>query len=194
MRLFDVLTPPAVLLDIQRATEQSGLGMASEPLTGSLLRTLAASKPTGRFLEIGTGTGVGTSWLLDGMDAASTLITIDKDAASSAIAQQHLGYDARVQFVVEDAEAWLNRQPSAQFDLIFADSFPGKFFAFDAAINTLKIGGLYVIDDLLPQANWPADHQANVDKLIAMLDSLPSLRLTKMAWASGIIIATKVTQ
>ena len=194
MRLFDVLTPPAVLLDIQRATEQAGFGMASEPLTGSLLRTLAASKPAGRFLEIGTGTGVGTSWLLDGMDSTSSLITIDNDAASSAVAQQHLGHDARVQFVIEDAEAWLKRQPSAQFDLIFADSFPGKFFAFDEAINTLNIGGLYVIDDLLPQANWPADHQANVDRLIAMLDSLPSLRITKMAWASGIIIATKVTQ
>lgn len=193
MRLFDVLTLPAALLDIQRATEQAGFGMASEPLTGSLLRMLAASKPAGRFLEIGTGTGVGTSWLLDGMDAASTLVTIDNNAASSAVAKRHLGHDARVQFLVEDAEAWLKRQPSTQFDLIFADSFPGKYFAFEEAINTLKVGGLYVIDDLLPQPNWPTGHQADVDKLIAMLDALSSIRITKMAWASGIIIATKIT-
>jgi predicted O-methyltransferase YrrM len=38
-------------------------GMASDPLTGALLATLAASKPGGRFLELGTGTGGATAWL-----------------------------------------------------------------------------------------------------------------------------------
>jgi len=35
--------------------------MASEPLVGALLRTLAASKSGGRLLELGTGTGIATS-------------------------------------------------------------------------------------------------------------------------------------
>jgi predicted O-methyltransferase YrrM len=108
------------------------------------------------------------------------------------VAQRYLGHDPRVQFVVEDGEAWLKRQPSAQFDLIFADSFPGKYYALDEALNTLKIGGLYVIDDLLPQPNWPDGHQTNVDRLITTLGSNTALQVTKLAWASGIIIATKV--
>ncbi|GAP99979.1 O-methyltransferase [Leptolyngbya sp. NIES-2104] len=53
--------------------------MTSEPLTGVLLRTLAASKPAGRFLELGTGTGVSTAWLLDGMDQDSEMITVERD-------------------------------------------------------------------------------------------------------------------
>jgi predicted O-methyltransferase YrrM len=53
--------------------------MASEPLVGALLRTLVASKPAGRFLELGTGTGVATTWMLDGMDPASALTTVDTD-------------------------------------------------------------------------------------------------------------------
>ena len=61
---------PAVVDAIRRDTRQLGFTMASEPQTGSLLRTLAASKPSGRFLELGTGTGVGTAWLLAGMDAS----------------------------------------------------------------------------------------------------------------------------
>jgi len=40
-------------------SEELGFTMGSEPRTGALLRTLAASKPGGRFLELGTGTGVG---------------------------------------------------------------------------------------------------------------------------------------
>lgn len=194
MRLFDVMSPPEVLTEIQRATAESGFGMASEPLTGTLLRTLAASKPAGRFLEIGTGTGIGTAWLLDGMDAASTLVTIDNAAAPSAIAQRFLGHDSRVRFLVQDAEAWIKQQGGDQFDLIFADSFPGKFYALDEALHMLKVGGLYVIDDLLPQSNWPEGHQTNVDRLITTLSNRDSLRLTKLAWASGIILATKITQ
>ena len=47
--------------------------MPSDPLTCTLLRTLAASKPGGQFLELGSGTGLSTAWLLDGMDARATL-------------------------------------------------------------------------------------------------------------------------
>jgi predicted O-methyltransferase YrrM len=57
--------------------------MASEPLVGALLRSLAASKPGGRFLELGTGTGVATAWLLDGMDDRATLVSVDNDARYS---------------------------------------------------------------------------------------------------------------
>ena len=56
--------------------------MASEPKTGALLAALAASKPGGRLLELGTGTGLGTAWLLSGMDADSHLDTVDTDPSS----------------------------------------------------------------------------------------------------------------
>jgi len=53
--------PPAYL-DILEATKRSGFNMASDILTCSLLRTLAASKPAGTFLELGTGTGLSAAW------------------------------------------------------------------------------------------------------------------------------------
>lgn len=53
--------------------------MASDLLTGSLLRTLAASKPAGKFVELGTGTGLSTSWILGGIDNDSSLISIDNE-------------------------------------------------------------------------------------------------------------------
>jgi predicted O-methyltransferase YrrM len=39
----------------------------------ALERAVAATKPGGKLLEIGTGTGVGTLWILDGMDQQAHL-------------------------------------------------------------------------------------------------------------------------
>ena len=63
-------SPPPFYAEINQATQTAGFTMASDVLTCSLLRTLAASKPAGRFLELGTGTGLSTAWILDGMDGA----------------------------------------------------------------------------------------------------------------------------
>jgi predicted O-methyltransferase YrrM len=59
---------PRALDAIQADAERIGFGFASEQKTGALLAALAASKPGGRFLEIGTGVGHGTAWILEGSD------------------------------------------------------------------------------------------------------------------------------
>src|SRR5271165_1828515 len=78
---------------IKKATEANGFSMPSEVLTCSLLKTLAATKPGGKFLELGTGTGLSTTWILDGMDEKSTLISIDNDEMFLNIAKENLGVD-----------------------------------------------------------------------------------------------------
>lgn len=183
--------PPA-FHDIQRDAERIGFGMSSEPLTGQLLRTLAASKPAGRMLEIGTGAGAGTCWLLDGMDRRARLTTIDQDARVSAIARKYLDSDPRATFIVGNADDFLTQPQIAPFDLIFADSFPGKYYLLDETLALLKPGGLYVIDDLLPQPNWPDGHQAKVDRLVAALNAREDLHVVRLAWASVIMICAKI--
>src|SRR5512134_3758878 len=96
---------PTALAGILADTDAVGFAMASEPKVGALLAALAASKPGGRFLELGTGTGHGTAWLLAGMDGSSTLDTVDTDAQVTAIAQRYLASDRRVTFhVIDGAE------------------------------------------------------------------------------------------
>jgi len=51
------LNEPASIQAIWADTRTAGFTMASEPLTCSLLRTLAATKASGRFLELGSGAG-----------------------------------------------------------------------------------------------------------------------------------------
>jgi predicted O-methyltransferase YrrM len=161
--------------------------MASEAKVGSLLAALAASKPGGRFLELGTGTGHGTAWLLAGMDAASTLDTVDSDAAVVAVARRHLGSDSRVTFHVMDGTDFLGRS-SQSFDFIYADAWPGKFSQLDEALALLRPGGVYVIDDLLPQPNWPDGHAAKVPALIRNLEQRERFATVRLAWASGLML------
>ena len=185
------MNPPVTLASILADTGALGFAMASEPLTGSLLRTLAASKPGGAFLELGTGTGVGAAWLLDGMDSAARLTSIDNDPACVAVARRWLGDDPRATFLVQDAGEYLLHAPPVHFDLIFADSWPGKFTHLDEALATLKSGGFYIIDDLLPQPNWPPDHAPKVPRLITALEARPDLILVRLDWASGVLVATR---
>lgn len=67
---------PMRLPQLLSETARLNFTMASDTLTGCLLRTLAASKPAGKFLELGAGTGVATAWMLDGMDEKSRLVSI----------------------------------------------------------------------------------------------------------------------
>ena len=188
---FEIRRHPSAVVEILDDTKTMGFGMASEAKVGSLLAVLAASKPGGRFLELGTGTGHGTAWLLAGMDGASTLDTVDTDANVVAIAQRHLGSDRRVRFHVMDGAQFLEQSASSQFDLIYADAWPGKFSHLDQALSLLRPGGIYVIDDLLPQANWPDGHAPKVPLLIEDIERLGEFITVKLAWASGLMLVVK---
>jgi predicted O-methyltransferase YrrM len=192
-RMQEPIQEPPQLTTLLEQAVALNFTMASEPRTGALLRVLAASKPAGRLLELGTGVGVGTAWLLSGMDAASTLVSVDTNFSFQSAAQRILGGDTRLSLVLEDAVDFLVRQPPASFDLVFADALRGKFEGLDEALAVVKPGGFYVIDDLLPQPNWPEGHGEKIPPLIERLAAHGDFQIVPMTWASGIVLAVKKT-
>lgn len=176
---------------IRKETEKIGFAMASDPLTGALLAALAASKARGRFLELGTGTGLGAAWILAGMDADARLDTVDIDPETTAVAQRRLGADSRVTFHLLDGAEFLAQSADRRFDLIFADAWPGKFTHLEQALALLSVGGVYVIDDLSPQLGWPEDHAQKVSCLIETLESLRDFTTVRMSWATGLMLAVR---
>ena len=108
-------------------TASAGFEMASDVKTGRLLALLAASRPAGRILEIGTVTGISASWLLSGMTVDAELHSVEVDKDYSAIAQHNLGADRRLRQITCDAIPYLQSSDDGNFDLIFADTWPGKF-------------------------------------------------------------------
>ena len=165
--------------------------MPSDLYVGSFLKTLIASKPNGRFLEIGTGIGLSLSWMIEGMDADSKLISVDNDPALISIASSYFGEDDRVELICQDGTEWIKEYSGAKFDLIFADAWPGKYSEIDEVLDLLKVGGFYIIDDMTKQPNWPDGHEDNVITLTAYLEKRNDLQLTKMNWSTGLIMAVK---
>jgi len=182
---------PKIHTEITRKSEEIGFTMPSDLYVGSFLKTLIASKPKGRFLEIGTGIGFSLSWMIEGMDADSKLISVDNDPALISIVTSYFGSDDRVEVICQDGTDWIKEYSGANFDLIFADAWPGKYSEIDEVLDLLQVGGFYIIDDMTKQPNWPAGHEDNVIELTAYLEQREDLQLTKMNWSTGLIMAVK---
>jgi predicted O-methyltransferase YrrM len=90
-----------------------------------------------------------------------------------------------------DAAGFLWRQPKKTFDLVFADATPGKYEALDEALAIVKIGGYYVIDDMLPQPNWPDGHEDKVSTLMDRLEGDQRFFKLALPWASGIVVLVR---
>jgi predicted O-methyltransferase YrrM len=126
------------------------------------------------------------------MDPAARLISVEIDRAVQAVASMHLGGDQRVTFETTDAHTWLCNYHGEPFDFVFVDCRPGRFHALNRLVSLLRVGGLYVADDLLPQPTWPDDHQQRVDGFLDRLPRLSNLRAVTMAWSSGLVVGARV--
>ena len=192
---------PAVLKPLQHAAKDAGFDMMSDPLTGNLLATLAASKPGGQLLELGTGVGLGTAWLLSGMDEGARLETVEMNADLTRIAEEHLGHDKRLRVYTEDGLEFLRRLQGQTYDLIFADTFPGKIDQPELALNLVAPGGFYIIDDLnlawqeQDEIENPDDFILNIwqgqRRVIEVLKAREDFICTEMRWSTGLMVCTK---
>lgn len=182
---------PRVWNEIRRRTIELGFDMPSDMQTGALLKALATSKPRGHLLELGTGTGLATSCILAGMDKDSSLISVDTDARLQAIAKELLGSDNRVRFELADGLEFVRTQPAGSFDLIFADAWPGKYVGLDDAMALVRRGGFFIGDDMLPQVNWPENHEERADGLATRLERLKGWTTVTLRWGSGFVIAVR---
>lgn len=185
----DVVEPPlaAKARDIAR---RANLRLASDPRTGQFLRTMAASKPGGRLLELGAQVGVGTGWLLDGMDADARLTTIEIFPRIAEACRTTYAGDPRVEVITADATQWLEQYDGPPFDLVFVDTTETKFERRDLVLRHLADGALFLADDLLPQEKWTDEHLPRVQRLRQEIFAEPRLVVSLVDWASGLLVAT----
>jgi predicted O-methyltransferase YrrM len=176
---------------LEKSTELN-FNMLSDLQTGSFLRTLCASKPNGNILELGTGTGLSLCWIAEGASKEANIISIDNNDQFQSVAREVFQDDPRIEFLCLDANDWLKNYTESKFDIIFADAWPGKYENLDEALNLITTGGFFIIDDLLPQPNWPDQHDQNVDRLFQYLIKRKDFVHTTFNWSTGLMLFTKV--
>ncbi|WP_341228501.1 class I SAM-dependent methyltransferase [uncultured Arcticibacterium sp.] len=185
--MVEVVCPLSYL----KIKEEAEFDMASDKNICSLLRTLASSCQGGAFLELGTGTGLSTSFILDGMRKDAKLTSIDNEEVLLRIAQKYLGSDSRLTLINSDGGEWLRQNLNKKYDYIFADTWHGKYLMLEETLNMLNEGGFYIIDDILPQDSWPKAHFEKTSRLLETLQERDDLVMTHLDWGSGVVIAVK---
>lgn len=187
-----VIQTPKYYIKIIEKSFSMGFNMLSDLKTGSFLRTLCASKPNANILELGTGTGLSLCWIAEGASEGAKIISIDNNNEFQSIARETFQDDSRIEFLCLDANDWLNNYAQLKFDIIFADAWPGKFENLNEALHLIVIGGFFLIDDLMPQLNWPNEHQQNVDRLFQYLIHRKDFVYTTFNWSTGLMLFTKI--
>jgi predicted O-methyltransferase YrrM len=124
------------------------------PGAGATLRLLAAASAARAVVEVGTGAGVGSVYLLRGMRPDGVLTTIDVEpehhrAARETVAEAGIATN-RVRLISGRALDVLPRLTDGAYDLVFCDAdkkeYPGYL---EQALRLLKPGGLVVFDNAL---------------------------------------------
>ena len=182
--------PAAVAASYERA-RRHGFTLSCEPEVGRLLATLAASVPAnGAILEMGTGVGAGTSWIVHGLGARDDVrvTSVDLDANASAIARE-ANWPSWLTLRVADVLDVLGEH--GRFDLIFADAQGGKWVGLDRTIAALRPGGLLLVDDMTPPAWMDDAHERHTARVRATLLGHPDLVAVELACGSGMILRTQ---
>jgi predicted O-methyltransferase YrrM len=120
-----------------------------DPVTGSLLRLLAATGAAKAVVELGTGAGVSALWLLRGMTPEGILTSVDPETEHQRLAKQSLseaGYGSgRVRLIAGEALNVLPKLSDGAYDLVFCDAVRSENLDYlDAALRLLRPGGLVV--------------------------------------------------
>lgn len=182
---------PQILSKILTKSDEIGFTMPSDELVGSLLQSLAVSKPNANILELGTGLGLAVAWMANGMDKGSKIVSIENDHQLVDIANGFFQDDPRISIFHQDGTDWIKNYKGDKFDLVFADAWPGKYDLLDETLDLVRPGGFYVIDDMVEQPNWPKGHSEKASQLISELETKDAFYLTKMNWSTGVILMTK---
>jgi len=187
---MSAVLPEPVRLAAERA-ERAGFAMSCDPGAGRLLAVLAAAVPAnGRVLELGTGTGVGTAWIVHGLRERDDVevVTVEIDAATAALAAQYR-WPPQVRLLTGDALEVTRR--AGRFDLIFADAQGGKWEGLDATVAALRPGGQLLVDDMTPGEFADEHHARKTAEVRSRLLGHPDLVSVEIAWSSGLILSTR---
>lgn len=129
---------------------ESGWLNSTRNETGRLLATLAASRQ-GTVAEGGTGSGCGVAWLRSGAPSGTRVVCVERDPERAERARTALG-EVDIEVLDGGCEVLRERGP---FSLLYLNRAIAASIERDLAWSLVCPGGMVVIDDFTPSAEWP---------------------------------------
>ena len=173
------------------------------PGSGAYLRFVASLLSAQSVVEIGTGSGVGTLWLLKGIMSSGVITTIDPEVQHIQIAKQVL-IDAdiapnRYRLITSDYLEVMRKLADRAYDLVVFRGNPEDILdVIDEAHRILRVGGILAIDHFYGGGKVPDPAQRD-PKTIALRDAGKFLKSQNEHWSislnpigDAVLLATKL--
>ena len=173
------------------------------PGSGAFLRYLAFTLKAQSVVEVGTGSGVGALWLLDGMLESGTLTSIDDEMEHTQIAKLAFA-DAditpgRYRLITNTVVDVISKLTDRAYDLVVLRQNPEDLsFVISEAHRILRSGGALVIDNYYGGGKV-SDATQRDPKTVALRDAGKIIKNDSELWVSslipigdGLLVATKV--
>jgi predicted O-methyltransferase YrrM len=170
---------------------------------GAYLKHLAHNLSAQSVVEIGTGSGVGALWVLEGMLASGTLTSIDDEMEHSNIAKTaFLEADiapARFRLITNPVMDVMTKLADRAYDLVIFRHNPEDLpFAITEAHRILRSGGVFVIDNFFGGSKV-SDPAQRDPKTVSLRESGKTLKNETDNWVvsliptgDGLLLATKL--
>jgi len=173
------------------------------PGSGAFLCYLAFTLKAQSVVEVGTGSGVGSLWLLDGMLESGTLTSIDDEMEHTQIAKLAFA-DAdipqgRYRLITNTVVDVISKLTDRAYDLVVLRHNPEDLsFVIGEAHRILRSGGALVIDNYYGGGKV-SDATQRDPKTVALRDAGKIIKNDSEHWVSslipigdGLLVATKV--
>jgi predicted O-methyltransferase YrrM len=169
--------------------------VAVPPAAGETLRLLAAATRARAVVEIGTGTGVSSLWLLRGLAPDAVLTSIDIEPDHQAMARQSFaaaGFaPSRARLIAGAAREMLPRLADGAYDLVFIDGDIEEYaYGVSAAHRLLSPGGVMIVNNALADG-LDVRGRLIITELTAYLRDTPDWSATLLPVGAGLLCATK---
>lgn len=170
--------------------------------TGAFLHFLAHLISAQSVVEVGTGSGVGSIWLLRGMIENGTLTSIDSEAEHARISKIAFAEadisPQRFRLITNPVMDVMSKLTDRAYDLVVLRNEPEDLsFAIDESHRILRTGGVLAIDNFFGGGKV-SDPAQRDPRTIALREAGKSIRLASTTWVAsligvgdGLLIATK---
>ena len=173
------------------------------PGAGAYLSFLARLLKAQSVVEIGTGSGVGSLWILDGMLNSGTITSIDDEMEHSSIARQAFAEadiaPQRFRLITNPVMEVVAKLTDRAYDMVIFRHEPEDLpYAISEASRILRSGGVFVVDNFFGGSKV-SDPAQRDPKTVALREAGKAIKFDTETWATtlipigdGLLLATKL--